>query len=57
MVNAKHPGLTGPSGVCSIRQGIPEIINIPKILVYCYRVSIIETVKVKLVGMLVWLER
>ena len=40
MVNAKHPGLTGPSGVCSMRQGIPEILNVPEILVYCYRVSV-----------------
>ena len=57
MVNAKHPGLSGPSGVCSMRQDIPEIVDVPKILKYCYRVSIRLKVKVKFVGILVWLER
>ena len=50
MVNAKHPGLTGPSGVCSMQQGIPEIVNVPKILKYCYRVSIMVEDKGQVCG-------
>ena len=50
MVNAKHPGLSGPSGVCSMRQDIPEIVDVPKILKYCYRVSIMVEGKGQICG-------
>ena len=50
VVNAKHPGLSGPSGVCSMRQGIPEIVDVPKILKYCYHVSIMVEGKGQICG-------